>query len=363
MYKGAVRGVQAWGRNIQQLWSGVTVLHLLGSRADGGAETYFVQLVAALHAAAGDQVAAVRHHLGREAELARVGVPVSTLPFGGPLDFRTRGGVARRAESSQAGVLLAWMNRAARHAPRGPWRRIGRLGGYYPLKNYRGFDALVGNTVHIRDWIVSEGWPANRAHYLPNFADAGVDQPVSRASLDTPDGVPLLLGMGRLHPSKGHDVSLRALGRLPGVWLWIAGAGPLEAELRSLAAELGVADRVRWLGWRSDASALYRTADICVFPSRYEPLGNVVIQAWAHGLPVVAAASQGPSALIRDTVDGRLAPVDDDAALAAILTRMISDPAACAAMASAGEARVKAEFSRNAVVAQWRDLFMQYGAH
>ena len=48
---------------------------------------------------------------------------------------------------------------------------------------------------------------------------------------------------------------------------------------------------MRFLGWRTDPSALYRSADVCVFPSRYEPLGNVVIQAWAHGLPVAAAAS------------------------------------------------------------------------
>ena len=87
--------------------------------------------------------------------------------------------------------------------------------------------------------------------------------------------------------------------------------------LEKAAGALGVADRVRFLGWRADPSALYRAADVCVFPSRYEPLGNVVIQAWAHGLPVVAAASQGPAALIEDGADGLLVPIDDADALAA----------------------------------------------
>ena len=123
--------------------------------------------------------------------------------------------------------------------------------------------------------------------------------------------------MGRLHEAKAHDVSLQALTRLPDAWLWIAGVGPLEAKLRAMAQALGVAERVRFLGWRTDASALYRTADVCVFRSRYEPLGNVVIQSWAHGLLVVAAASQGPQALIEDGKDGVLVPVDDAAALAA----------------------------------------------
>jgi glycosyltransferase involved in cell wall biosynthesis len=163
--------------------------------------------------------------------------------------------------------------------------------------------------------------------------------------------------MGRLHEAKGHDVALEALAGLPDTWLWIAGAGPQEARLKALAGALGVAQRVRFLGWRADASSLYRSADLCVFPSRYEPLGNVVIQAWAHGLPIVAAASQGPAALIRDGEDGLLVPIDDHEALATAVRRMLDDPALRASCAAAGAARVAAEFSPAAVVGQWRDLF------
>ena len=143
--------------------------------------------------------------------------------------------------------------------------------------------------------------------------------------------------------------------------LWIAGAGPEEAKLKALALGLGVSDRVRFLGWRNDPSALYRAADLCVFPSRYEPLGNVVIQAWAHGLPVVAAASQGPGALITDGEDGLLVPVDDAEALAAAIRRALDEPMLRIRMAQNGLARVEAEFSQAAVVAQWRELFADFG--
>src|SRR5690606_28632923 len=139
----------------------------------------------------------------------------------------------------------------------------------------------------------------------------------------TPEDAPLLLTLGRLHPSKAQDVALAALARLPGAFLWIAGAGPLEAALKAQAHALGVHERVRFLGWRDDPSALYAAADICLFPSRYEPLGNVVIQAWAHGLPVIAAASQGPAALIAEGEDGLLVPIDDADALAAATRRLI----------------------------------------
>jgi glycosyltransferase involved in cell wall biosynthesis len=160
---------------------------------------------------------------------------------------------------------------------------------------------------------------------------------------------------------KAHDVAIEALTQIPGAYLWIAGTGPLEAELKALAQTRGVADRVRFLGWRQDAGALYAAADLCLFPSRYEPLGNVVIQAWAHGLPVIAAASQGPSTLIVQGEDGLLVPVDDAPALAEAAKRLLANPALRQSMAEAGKRRVDKEFSEMAVVAQWQSLFAELG--
>jgi glycosyltransferase involved in cell wall biosynthesis len=339
----------------------MSVLHLLGSSADGGAETYFSDLTAALAKAGVPQCAAIRVHPGREAGLRAANIAASVLGFGGPLDLMTRGQVGRMARRHHAKVMVAWMNRAALHTPPGPWTRVGRLGGYYDLKYYRGFDDLVANTPDIRDWILAQGWPADRVHYVPNFADATEAEPVSRASLDTPQGVPLLLSMGRLHEVKAHDVSLRALALLPDAYLWIAGTGPLEASLKALAAGLGVAERVRFLGWRTDVSALYRSADLCLFPSRFEPLGNVVIQCWAHGLPVVAAASKGPAQLITEGEDGLLVALDDPEALAAAAHRVLDDPMLRIRMAQNGLDRIKGEFSKAAVVARWQALFAQWG--
>ena len=306
----------------------MSVLHLLGSAADGGAETYFTDLVLALHADGRDQAAAIRPHPAREAALTAASVPLRTAPFGGPFDLVTGARLKRAAQDVDARVLVQWMNRAGRFAPKGPWARIGRLGGYYDLKYYKGCDRLVGNTRDIVDYLIRGGWPAERALYIPNFAEAGPQAALPRAAFDTPEGAPLLLSMGRLHANKAHDVTLKALARLPDAYLWIAGAGPLEPELKVLAARLGVADRVRWLGWRDDPAALYRAADVVVFPSRHEPLGNVVIQAWAHATPVVAAASVGPASLIAHLETGMLAPVEDDAELAAHIFRVIHEPGA-----------------------------------
>src|SRR5262245_6989522 len=246
----------------------MSLAHTLGSPGNGGAEAYFVSLVGAFARAGIKQSVALRMHAAREAAMARLGVPVRVLPFRKTFDFaETTNAIAAMAREANAGVILAWMNRAASLTPAGPWKRIGRLGGYYKLKNYRDFDALVGNTQDIVDWIVREGWPKDRAHYIPNFAAAGEGAKLSRAELSTPDDAPLLLGMGRLHTNKAHDVTLRALQQLPNAYLWIAGDGPDEAILKSQAQDLGVADRVRFLGWRDDAPALYRSADLVLFPS------------------------------------------------------------------------------------------------
>lgn len=312
------------------------------------------------------QSAAIRAHASREAQLRDLDIPTRLMPFSKPIDFTTARGIHRMGVDHRARFIIAWMNRAASLTPLSHdkytrWRRIGRLGGYYKLKNYRDFDALVGNTQDIVDWIVREGWPKERAHYIPNFARRDPGRIIVRETLDTPRGVPILLGMGRLHTSKAHDVTLRALQQLPDAYLWIAGDGPDEAILKSQAQDLGVADRVRFLGWRDDAPSLYRTADLVLFPSRFEPLGNVVIQSWAHGVPVIAARSAGPSALIRDGEDGFLIEIDDAEALAAKTKVLLADKELTARFIANGAQRVEAEFSEAAIVAQWRALFDKLG--
>lgn len=339
----------------------MSLLHTMGSAQNGGAETYFVDLVSAFARAGLSQAAVIRAHPGRHAALAAANIPTRVAPFSRPLDVSTKAQVAQIAADTNAKIILAWMNRAASLTPVGAWKRIGRLGGYYKLKNYRGFDALVANTQDIADWIVGQGWPKERAHFIPNFANAGEGERIDRASLATPEGAPLLLGMGRLHDSKAHDISLRALALLPEAFLWIAGDGPEEAALKQLANDLGVAGRVRFLGWRDDAASLYRTADVCVFPSRFEPFGNVVVQAWAHGIPVVAAKSAGPSAIMTDGHDGFLVPIDDAAALADRVTALLGDPLRRTALIAAGLRRVEQRYSEAAVVGQWRALFDAMG--
>jgi len=316
----------------------------------GGAEAFYERLSLALHAAGEEVLPVIRRDAERAARLSAGGLRPVELAFGGALDLATGPRLRRVLAAFAPAVVIAWMNRAARFTPRGPWTLVGRLGGYYDLKYYRRCDHLVGNTRDITRWIVGQGWPAERAHHLPNFvADLAGAAPAA-----LPGAPPRLLAMGRLHRNKGFDVAIRALALLPGAHLSIAGEGPERAALAALAREAGVAERVAFLGWRGDVGALLAAADVFVCSSRHEPLGNIVLEAWSAARPVVAAAAEGPRELIADGETGLLVPPDAPEALAAAIGALLADPARAARLAAAGRAAYARDFAEAAVLARWR---------
>ena len=334
----------------------VRVAQVIAGSPAGGAELFFERLTIALGQAGDAVLPVIRRNDDRAGRLVRAGLQPVQLGFGGPLDLFTGPRLARLLRSFAPRVAVAWMNRAASFLPRGPWVTVGRLGGYYDLGYYKSCDHLVGNTRAIVDWIATQGWPADRVHYLPNFAPdmGGADGAGIRVELGIPANVSLLLAMGRLHANKAFDVLIRSLAQLPGVHALIAGEGPERAALEDLARREGVAGRLHMPGWRSDTAALLAAADILVCPSRHEPLGNVVIEAFAARRPIVAAAAAGPKELIVPDQDGVLVPIEDTGALAQALAALLADPQKAARLADAGRQRFEAEFAAAPVLARWR---------
>lgn len=323
----------------------------------GGAEAFYERATIALQRA-GDQVLPViRRDPERAARLRAAGLQPVELAFGGALDFLTKPRLGRVLRDFKPDVVMAWMQRAARFTPQGNWTLIGRFGGYYDLKYFRHCGHLVANTHDLVRSIAAQGWPAERVHYLPNFAEdfSGV----APADLPAPSSAPKLLAMGRLHPNKGFDVLLRAMALLPRGHLYLAGAGPEETALRALAAELGITDRVSFLGWRRDIGALLAAVDVFICSSRHEPLGNIVLEAWSATKPVIAAAAQGPSELINDGADGLLVPREDAPALAAAIATLAENADRAAALAAAGRAHFAATFAEAPVISVWRRLLAE----
>ena len=337
----------------------MNIAMVLGSRTNGGAETFFVALAVALQAAGIGVSVTSRHSPDRLAQLRAGGVAnITTLPFLGSWDVYTQSVLSRQIDRRGAALALTFMSRAT--ALTRPQRApvVGRLGGYYDLKSYQHCRHLVVNTPDLVTHVERGGWPSDRVSLIPNFTRPPTDgPPVARASLDTPAEVPLLLSLGRLHPVKGHDITLTALAQVPDAYLWIAGDGPDRSRLEQLAQDLGVAGRVRFLGWRDDSSALLRAADVCVFPSRAEPFGNVIPEAWANQVPVIAASAYGPRWLIRDGADGMLVPIDDAPALSDAIRGVLADSAARTGLVEQGRVRYQQTFTTPVAVAAYRALF------
>ena len=335
------------------------LLQTLSGAPQGGAETFFVTLATALERARAhgsidlEQRTVIRRNADRAAALRAGGVAVRELGFGGRLDLATRRGLKREVADFRPDVVLAYMNRAAAWMPSGDFLKCARLGGYYDIKYYRRCDHLLCITDHIRQHMLQQGWPAERAHVLENFATVDDLPAADRAAHDTPAHAPLLMVPSRLHVNKGLDVMLRALKREPRAYLWLAGSGPEEDRLKDLARQLGVAERVRFLGWRTDRGALFRAADIVVFPSRHEPFGTVSLEAWAYRRPLVAADASGPAGLVQDGQDALLVPREDDTALAQAITRVIDDPKLAAQLVDRGHARYLQDYTEQACVRRY----------
>jgi rhamnosyl/mannosyltransferase len=164
-----------------------------------------------------------------------------------------------------------------------------------------------------------------------------------------------LLFVGRLRYYKGLNYLVDALRAIPRAQLVVVGAGPMERAWRSLAQELGVAERVVFVGEVSDAElpGYYAAADIFVLPAseRSEAFGAVQLEAMAAGKPVVCTElGTGTSFVNVNEETGLVVPARDAPALASAINRLIADPMLRARMGAAGRARVLAEFTLDKMV-------------
>lgn len=336
------------------------LVQLMAGAEHGGAEAFFTRLATALQHAGQEQRVALRPYPARVGALRAAGVATVGLPFrGGWFDFATRRGLRSLIDDYRPRVVLSWMNRATSLCPRGDFVHVARLGGYYDLEYYRGCDHLIANTRGIAAYLLAHGWSAARVHYLPNFPTVAANAP---AFTDRRPEGPLALALGRLHRNKGFDVLLEALARAAHVHLWLAGDGPERVALERRARQVGVESRVRFLGWRDDVPSLLAACDFLVVPSRQEPLGNTIVEAWAASRPVIASETAGPKELIAADETGLLVPADDPRALALALDRLADDAALRRRLAVAGHARYLAEFSESRVVDAYRTLFAKVAA-
>ena len=208
----------------------------------------------------------------------------------------------------------------------------------------RAIGGSVRRIVCVSDFLADEvrGTPLRRKPLA--IVHNGTLLPVAERA--PPSAGPARLGIiGRFSAQKRHRVLLEALTRLPAGSFRLSIIGGVDGGIEERVAALGLSGSVSWPGFVADKAAIYRELDIVVAPAVDEGFGMTVVEAGAHGLPVVAARSGAFPEVIRDGETGLLVPPDDPQALAKALQRLIADPDLRRRLGDAARAHVAASFS------------------
>ncbi len=303
------------------------VLHSMAGASVGGAETFFVDSVKAIHEIDdyAQYVVTRNNNDYKMNEIISRHIPLDVARYSRHFPWNTKSVLKKAIKNFKPDIVHNYMARAGEFSQSGPHVNLGWYGGYYNPSKFKLCTHHAGVTKDIADHIVRMGVPASNVHVLHIYAEFEKGKKIDRAQFNTPDDAPLLVSLSRLHTKKGLDILLEAMIKVPDAYLWIAGSGPLEQELKEQCTALKLDARVKFLGWRNDRENLLATADICVFPSRYEPFGAVVIEAWATETPLVVAKAQGPKAYVAHEENGLLVDIDAVDELAMSINRVIED--------------------------------------
>ena len=355
--------------------SGIPVTHLITELDAGGAQTALARLLENMDRTRftpsviclynGDKIAAER--------IRDLGVPVFDLGMKSVWSWNAVPRLYRILRRKRPRILHSWLFHADVLG-----RMVGRMARVPAIVSSRRSIVIGGRHRElIKRWtrtldhkVIAACEAARRAEIENTRADPdkvvtiyGGLQPEEfdhvasdgvRREMGIPAEAAVVGTVGRLHPLKGHEHLLTALGQLrpdaPDVRALIVGSGELAGPLQRQAEEAGLRDRVIFCGQRADVRELLAALDVFVLPSLSEGLPNALLEAMASTLPVVATAVGGILELVVDGVTGRLVPPADAAAIARALREILAQPSRAQAMASAARQRVEERFSVDTTV-------------
>lgn len=225
--------------------------------------------------------------------------------------------------------------------------------------------AVVVNSDGVRDFYEQHGIAPTLLRVIANGVDLP-PQPLGTreqllAELGLPADARLLAGVGRLWPQKRVKDLIWATDLLQVIrsdaHLLVIGDGPQRARLEQYAQQCRVDQRVHFLGQRDDVPRLLAHCDLLWLASAYEGLPNVVLEAMAAGIPVVATDIPGTRELVLPRITGYLVPVGDRAELARCANKLLDDPQLRQQMGRAGRERVAAHYSVEQMVSRFAELY------
>ena len=277
------------------------ILNILGGAKQGGAEKFFERLSLAIEKKKSINLKLIIRENEERFSFLKQQIKsihqIKNFYFFNPLCHKK---IDEIIKNFKPNIVLSWMNRASKILPKSKgWINIGRMGGYYKIKNYVNCDFLITNTNDLKSFVIESGWDSKKVECIPNFVTSNNKTLKTRRTSSK-----IILCLARFHRNKGIDILLKAMTYLDGYNLRIVGEGKEKAYYDKIVKKHGLEKKVFFYKWTNNISEFLNLADILVCPSRHEPFGNVVVDGWAHKVPVIASATGGPGALIRNKING-----------------------------------------------------------
>jgi glycosyltransferase involved in cell wall biosynthesis len=342
----------------------VKIVHVTAGTGYGGTWAQFERLTLALHAAGIGQRVFGSLQSPHVTRVQAGGVETLAMDLPGTFAFMDRRKINAELKRYTPDIVMSWSPAASALIEPGGYVHVGRAPLSFDAARLATCGKLLAPSQTRADAATAAGRLVSDVHVLPNLPLAAVQNgavaPFDRKKVFTPATARLIFTAARLEESKGIADVFAAVAKLSGIYLWIAGEGAHRAALEERAYTLGIKPRVRFLGWQDDLRPYFAAADVFVYPARQEDLGDVVVEAWAAGAPIVAADSLGPGLLIRHQETGMLVPVGDAQGLADAVKFLLVEKATAKNIVGAGRAAFEATFSPDKLVKQYIDWFQSW---
>ncbi|MCP5362291.1 MAG: glycosyltransferase [Hyphomicrobiales bacterium] len=331
------------------------IFNIMLGRGLGGIEQAFVDYSACL-ARRGHAVVSVTRNGARilptVSALKIPGHSVASLNCYGGWDIFCARALRKLLAEEPVDAIIAHGGRAvsmARRAAKGIAPVVG-LAHNYSTRRLIGCDAIFTITQDLQQVVTSAGQPAERTFHIPNM----VTEIVPTGGLHTVQQNPPVIGaMGRFVAKKGFTDFLEALKLLHAEGVpfraILAGDGEERQRLKKRTAMLGLENVVEFPGWITDRAAFFRQCDVFCLPSHHEPFGIVLLEAMAHGVPVVTTDTEGPREIITPEEQALVVPIRDVHAMATALRQLMLDAAIGKKLAQNALKHVRAHYSPDSV--------------
>lgn len=327
----------------------VRIFNVMFGRELGGIEQAFLDYSKCLSDAGHQVIALIHPDAAVRQPLSHLNVMVQRVSNRGQWDLFAASRLNKLVFSKyQPDIIITHGNRATSLMLKAANRKIPvvAVSHNYGLKNIKLLNAVFAITDDLYRHTLNSGLSKDRIFHIPNMIDMSLQPKNTPKPAST---IPTIGAMGRLVKKKGFDVFIRALALMKkrdiAFKAVIAGSGPEEDNLKSLAVKLGVLDSIEFCGWVEKKEKFFKEIDVFCLPSHHEPFGIILLEAFLFGKAVVSTASEGPSQIIQHEVDGILTELNSAEALASGLTQLIEYPDYADKLASNGYKKIASDYA------------------